>query len=684
MKLHLKTLLTTLLFPIFLFAQEANITIDLGIKKYVGTISEFDHSKYFGIQSSVTSSELKEESTYLFDKLGASPSVSMNGPEPYGNLENISANKIGESGESVRSEFSGSPIFKKYGKKNSFILSQKANKVFKMNSDADEASKKINAYFSDVLLLKPNDLYVLMEEPFSNTALFAEDANLVKRAMSNYYKNVAVSLKKEHPKIQCGGPSLARPRFETQDFENWEKSQKLFMDIAGEQVDFFSLKLYDSVDRDTSTIDYCSGSNIEATLDLIETYSFKKFDKVKPMVVSEYGLKVPYWEGTKYSDDRNAFTLESLNKIVMALMDKPDRIAKAVPFIFGKKENFYENMTKNPNGYPHPFAVLKKNEDGTYGYTDLVKFYEFWKDIKGNRTYIASDNPDVQVNAFLDNGKWQMIFNNLSDKTQSLNLNFSEFDASQITKYTLRRLFLNEKGLPELTEAFTDIHIDQWDIDPNETLMLICDVPKDLKFATSIVEYNNYSKDVLKPIVADEPIKFTINNVKEGKGKAFVRLSFGRDIKKDLKPIVKVNGNIVLTPDNWGGYDQANKVSFFGMLSIPIPMSYLKKDNEVEVTFADTGGKVSSVVINTEIFSTDVENKNYENPTALVYATHGGNLLHVSNKIKCKAPKIVDTEGNVIKKLKSYENGETVDISTLKSGTYFLDTTTDGKIKFKK
>ena len=672
-----------MLFPVFLFAQETNITIDLGIKKYVGTVSEFDRSKYFGIQSEINSLELKTESAYLFDQLNSSPAISTKGPEPYGNLEDVSANKVGDNGVQIRKYLEESPVYKKY-RKNTIFITQKANKVYKTDADADEAAKKINNYFTEVFPLKSSDYYDLMDEPFSNTALFSEDTQNVKRKMSAYYRDVAANLKKESSKFQIGGPSLARPRFETQEFKNWEKSQKLFMDVAGDQVDFFSLKLYDSVDRDTSTIDYCSGSNIEATLDLIETYSFKKFDKVKPMLISEYGLKVPYWEGTKYAAERNAFTLESLNKIVMALMDKPDRIAKAIPYIFGKQEKFYTNMTKNPNGYPHPFVVLKKKEDGSYEYTDLVKFYEFWKDVKGNRTYIASDNPDVQVNAFLDNGKWQMIFNNLSDKTQSLNFNFSEFDASQISKYTLRRLFLNEQGLPELTEAFTDIHIDQWDIDPNETLMLICDVPKDLEFATSIVEYNNYSKEILKPIVADQPIKFTINNVKEGKGKAFVRLSFGRKINLDLKPIVKVNGNIVLTPDNWGGYDQANKVSFFGMLSIPIPMSYLKKDNEVEVTFADTGGKVSSVVINTEIFSTDVENKNYVNPTALVYATHGGNLLHVSSKIKCKSPKIVDTEGNVVKKLKAYETGETIDISTIKSGTYFLDTTTDGKIKFKK
>ncbi|WP_010181995.1 hypothetical protein [Aquimarina agarilytica] len=665
-------------------AQETNITIDLGIKKYIGKESTLDRSKFFGIQSGATSNELKEESTYLFTELNTFPARGFEGPQPHGDLEDLSTGKISSQVKISSADYKNTPIFKAHTKSN-YVITQKPSKVFKMGADANEAADKITAYIKEAFSEKSSNYLDLMDEAFANTSLFSDDTNAAKKEISTYYSNVAKVVKKKFPALKIGGFSSIRPRFELNNFKYWEANHKMFMDIAGEQMDFLSLKLYDEVDRDTSTINYCAGSDAEATLDLIETYSFNKWNKVKPLLISEYGLKVPYWEGTAYSPDRDAFILESLNKIVMSLLDKPDRIEKAIPYILGKAEKFYENSVVNPNGNPHPWTISHKSADGkSYEYTNLIKFYEFWKDVEGVRTYIASDNPDIQVNAFYKKGKWILIFNNLSDDAQLLNFNFSEFDAERITKYTLRRLFLNESGQPELTEAFTDIHIDQWDIDPNETLMLICDVPEDTEFATSIVEYNNYSKELLKPIVADKPIEFEFTNVKTGKGKANIRVSFGKEINSDLQPIVKINGNIVLTPKNWAGYDQSNRKTFFGMLSIPIPMSYLKDTNVVEVTFADTGGKVSSVVINTELFSTDVENKNYEAPNALVYSSHGGNLLHISSDIKCKSPKITDLEGNTVKKLKAYKNGETVDISTLKVGKYILETTTDGKIKFKK
>jgi len=140
----------------------------------------------------------------------------------------------------------------------------------------------------------------------------------------------------------------------------------------------------------------------------------------------------------------------------------------------------------------------------------------------------------------------------------------------------------------------------------------------------------------------------------------------------------------LLTPTNWAGYDQKNKDTFFGTLVIPIPMSYLKEENEVTVTFPDSGGKISSVVINTELFSKDVENNNYIENNAPVFASHGGNLLNISPAIECRAPKIVDAKGKVVKKLKFYSNGETIDISTIKKGEYFLQTSNGGNYKFKK
>ena len=667
MRLFYALVITTICYQ-FVSAQKANISIDLGIKKYVGKINELDRGRYFGIQSSFMSDDLSKEAEYLINELNSHFAKDINGPQPSAKLKGLTLQEVNVLGNEA-----GVVSHKNLSyKNNNYLLTQEASNVFEADTDITKASAKIAKYIKTAYPTLPK-YYDMMVAPFSEKAFNSGQSDALKKNISNYYRDVAVRLKRELPGVKIGGYNSERPHFEKNNFANWSDNYELFLDIAGEKMDYLSIGLYDEVVKGGQTIDYCSGSNLEATLDLIETYSYNKWNNIKPLLISDYGLKVPSWMGYKYNPQRDTFILESLNKILMSLLDKPDRITKAIPYILG-----------GGSEKGNPFSITQKSETGEYTYSHLVKFYEFWKDVEGERTYISSDNPDIQTNAFVKNGKWYLIFNNLSNESQVINFNFSPVDIDLITKYTLRRLFMNSDGIPELTEAFTDLHIDQWDIEANETLMLICDVPKDIQYATSIVEYNNYSKEYLKDITSGVPIIFNIDNVKTGIGKAFIRLSFGRDIKLDLNPIVKINGNVVLTPKNWAGDNQKSRTDFFGTYNIPVPMSYIKESNNIELKFANTGGKVSSVILNTEIFSDDVNNQNFKETNELVYSSHGGNLLNISEKIECKNPKITDLEGSTIKRLKSYSNGDTIDISTLKNGEYILETSSGDKHKFKK
>lgn len=665
------------------YAQEATLSLDLGIKKYIGKINKLDRNKYFGLQSSYTNKELNEEADFIFGKIGSHPAKNLYGPEPSGNLQTTSINKIQNNLKKLQKEIEANPTFKKFGSSD-FILTQKIPfKVFDPNANVETGALKM-AEFIKTLFPKEPMYYELMDEPFENAYLFSGDPISVKKQISKFYGSVAKVFKKELPNVKVGGFSSSRPLFELNNFKNWEETHKLFLDEAGNDVDFISSKLYDVLDKDSGTLNYCSGSNTDAILDLIDSYSYSKWNQLKPHVITEYGLKVPDWEGTQYTPQYATFIVQSLNNFAMSFMDKPNAIAKAVPYVFGKEEKFYSDVKNNPKANPHPWALLRKTTESTYSYTDLVKFYEFWEDVAGERVYISSNNPDIQVNSFYNKGKWYIVCNNLSDITQTLNFSFTNNDIVRVTNYTIRRLYADQDGVLELTEANTDLHIDQLDIDPHETFMMICDVPEQAIFATSIVEYDNYSKQLLQPIVANTPIKFEFEKVVTGKGKANIRVSFGRSRASDMKPVIKLNGEYVLTPSNWAGYNQNNRDFFFGTLVVPIPMSYLKEQNEVTVSFADDGGKISSVVINTEIFSSDVNNANYVENNAPVFSSHGGNLLNISPAIECKAPKIVDADGKVVKRLKFYNNGETIDISTIKNGEYFLQTSGGGNYKFKK
>lgn len=621
-------------------AQVANVYLDLGIKKFVGKESTLKRQKYFSIQTDASDTDFISSNTLFSSRPEIKPAF-----------------------VSVLSPIKGT--YKKNITNHPFLFKIQGLDI-NSNPNTSELEKEITNYF----------------KPLSNsgkTLLSLHDASKNNIDASNvfsaalFFKNIGSKIDASKPSILLNSPLLNTRKLSNDDFKIFQSLLKPFIDLAGKEIDQYTLDITDGVDIETQSIAYRSGANIEATLDLINTYNFSKYNKVKPVFIESYGLKFDNWLTQKHSNSNDALMIESLNNQVMSLLDKPDNIIMALPNIFA-----------NTNAAPNPYTIFTKGADNSNTKTDLIKFYDFWKDVAGDRTYITSDNPDVQVNAFKNGGKWINIFNNLSDKTQTLNLKFSEYDADRISKYTLRHIYTNAEGFAEITEAHTDLHIDQLDIEPFETFMLILDIPTDAIFATSIVEYNNYSKSYLKPIEANEPINFEINNVVTGKGRANIRLSFGRDRKLSRYPIVKLNDNVVLTPENWAGYDQVNREQFFGTLVIPVPLSYVAATNKINITFPDKGGYVSSVAINTEIFSKDVENKNYVEKNASVFVSHGGILLNVSNKLECVNPRIIDEKGNIVKKIKDYHRGSTVDISTLKTGSYTFKLKNGAEYPFKK
>ena len=67
---------------------------------------------------------------------------------------------------------------------------------------------------------------------------------------------------------------------------------------------------------------------------------------------------------------------------------------------------------------------------------------------------------------------------------------------------------------------------------------------------------------------------------------------------------MKINGTAVSVPDNWKGYNQSNRSIFFGMIEVPFDIQLLRNgDNNVDVTFSDGGGHVSSMILQVEKYT---------------------------------------------------------------------------------
>ena len=95
---------------------------------------------------------------------------------------------------------------------------------------------------------------------------------------------------------------------------------------------------------------------------------------------------------------------------------------------------------------------------------------------------------------------------------------------------------------------------------------------------------------------------FNVNGVVSGtNGEVVLRLGVGREHGLSLQPTVTVNGTAVTVPADYRGYDQyhngAGREAFFGVLEIPLPWSVISANNQVDVTFGDSGGHVSSVAL---------------------------------------------------------------------------------------
>ena len=77
---------------------------------------------------------------------------------------------------------------------------------------------------------------------------------------------------------------------------------------------------------------YRKGSNMEATMDMIEQYSMIKLGEVKPLMISEYSAQTHDYNRKPWSPYRDWLRLKSTNSMLMQFMERTDNICYAMPF----------------------------------------------------------------------------------------------------------------------------------------------------------------------------------------------------------------------------------------------------------------------------------------------------------------------------------------------------------------
>ncbi|WPR73352.1 T9SS C-terminal target domain-containing protein [Algoriphagus sp. NG3] len=575
---------------------QTHITFDPTCQRYINDVSTLNRSKYFNIHSSGNDAE----HILLYEEYGVGKG------RGFWAAFSEAKQQTGEVGKYPflkSSEVSTLPVTRKIGTEHPY-------NVFADGMDVEAAADWAVNYFTYWTSEQERpEFFEVMNEPFVHAKEFYvggwdNSENIrIKKQMAALYGKVGERFDQSPAlaNMKIIGYSSAWPSMELQDFGHWNENMKMFMDVAGEHMDAFATHLYDGVNVEGQD-NKRSGSNAEAILDLIENYSYIKWKQVKPHAISEYGA-IEKGYGDNYSDLASIQTVRSINHILFGLLEREDLMEISVPFITGKAE-WHINEVNNYQPYQavlwKPTNIGEPNPSG-WEYTPRINFYELWKNVKGHRVWIKSDNPDIQVQAFSSNKVLYLAFNNLDEQPQNLVLEGIALpEINQITAKSLK--IYPDKAHEMLIEQLETLP-QSLSLLAGETLVLEVEMKVVPEVENTLISKKYYAKNYLEAISANTPVAYSFDGVeKKADGYAVLRMSIGRKHEKSKLPTVTVNDAIILVPDNWKGSDQANRSDFFGMIEIPVPYELLKTENQVEVTFPDSQGNISSLILQVHSF----------------------------------------------------------------------------------
>ena len=568
-----------------------------------------------------------------------------------------------------------------------YIATEHPDNIYFEGVDKDALSDWVVSYFKNSVGvdLRP-EFYEPMNEPFVHAKDFYNEPDWdpvaearVKLEMAQVFSEIGTKIHAapELANMKVIGYAAAYPTFEKNDFSNWNQNMKMFMDEAGANMDAFSTHLYDGINQ-IGLNTKRSGSNMEAVLDLIESYSFQKWGIIKPHVISEFGGIV----GSTYSDIDNVQSIRSQNAMLFGLFERQDVTELTIPFTTGKST---WHITEANNYLPYKAVLYKPVPFGvhldqvtSWEYTDRIHFYDLWKNVSGDRVKIKSSNPDVQLQAFKDGNKLYVALNNLDDFEHSVLLDiWPVSNATLSDNVRIKSLIINPNEAAQYTDQTTSTIPNTYNLAINETVVFEYTYDTDFSYDNQITLNRHYSNEsTVQPITANSSMTYTFSNVPTSLvGYATLRMSIGRTHDKSKSPTVVVNGQTLSVPTNWKGYDQANRDDFFGMIEIDVPVASLEASTSVTLTFPDSGGHLSSLVLITQTYAQPLSSmekgisSNGEDKLIL-YPNPAKAIVLLDQKYIGKELRFFTLTGKEV--YRAVYNGNAVDVGRLASGLYLV------------
>lgn len=654
----------------FTFAHSTDtvvVDVNLDVKHSVGGISTFDRSKFVTIHSDLTEQEwssgnnavddfmddfLNGYDVYLGRNTGGitwwlNAQVTEDPNRP-GFADSTSVKQLGQNS---KNNYASKTQLHSYEERNEQIIcaqlhpfwpdGQQTQKGWAFSqSDTEEepfgtaTGEYMGRYIRDFFgkggttgQARPNLVEVVNEPMYHLVTHGDEDPAQIFK----FHNSVAKEIRKLNDSILIGGFCAAFPDLEKDDFQRWEERWRLFMDMSGEYMDYWSIHTYDfpafgGKER------YRKGAQIEATLDMMEHYSYLKFGVAKPFLVSEFGAQTHDYNNI-WSPYRDWLHMKSANAMMLQFMDRPQLITKLINYIMLKAEWGYNSST----GQTWASRLMRKSNEpesytGEWVYSDMVKMFQLWADVKGTRVDSKAEHLDILCDSYVDGNTVYVILNNLDlHNSKTIKLSLLGTDQEIQSLKTRQQLLVGNQS--EVVETDYNTLPESIEIAPEGTLVLEYTCAQEVQISETSDETKYYASEYYKAISANQKISFDIKDVQTNTyGEAILRLGIGRDHGKEIYPEIIFNGRSIAYEKRYKGDDQEDRLSFFGVLEVEIPNDILETNNTVELLFPDNGGYVSSTSMQVYRFSREI--KRFNNPITSISIPSHSNIQIIPNPAK--------------------------------------------------
>lgn len=423
--------------------------------------------------------------------------------------------------------------------------------------------------------------------------------------LAAYHRDISQSIKSNHPLASVGGPSQAITSFEDNSFARWFDIFKPFMDIAGADMDFYSIHPYERYDvqNDGShirAVDQSPG-RVNGTIDLIQNYQEVAHGNRLPIAFTEYGAF--NFLGTdnqgnptvgNYTRDLQQWDLvRDVKEKLMVYINRPDTILSATPFV-----SPIDWRNETPTSIIGENIFFERVANGDWQETIIANMFRCFSPIQGDYIGVDCNDDNLQTVAFRDGNTVYLMLSNLSTVTQTLNLDVMAGQQGSVSSASVSRVY-RDNG-----QNFFDENVDvtstyqNFMMNPEELVVATFQLTNPADVVSETNEETYYSDMVVSELNVSSGRSPVVNiNVPAGNIiESTLRITYSRPSNSAEAFDIDFNGSTLSVNAETIPHDDGDLE--FIVREINVPTSLLVDgNNTVQVDFSGNGGHLSTAAL---------------------------------------------------------------------------------------